>query len=150
MSLRKLFVSAGGAEQSNEKSSQVAIAVLLFRLVRSDGQAKMLELVHMSELLRKEFSLTQQELEQVFKKANDEESKGVSSSEFVSAACENLSTQERVKLVEFLWILAFSDDQIEKQEVTLIRSVAQQLKLTELEQATAQESAEKHLGLDLF
>ena len=146
MAIRKFFQT----ESSDSEAHQIAIAVLLFRLVRSDGSAKMLELVHMSELLRKEFSLTQQELELVFKKASAQESKGVNLDQFMREACDNLNNQKRTKMVEFLWILAFSDDQIEKQEVSLIRNVAQQLKLTEFEQATAQENAEKHLGLDLF
>ena len=147
MTLKKIFKSTSGA---NAKANQVAVAVLLFRLVRSDGKAKMLELVHMSELLRKEFSLTQEELELVFKQADDEESKSINSNEFIPEACKSLSVAKRVQLLEFLWILAFADDQIEKQEVSVIQKVAQQLSLSELEQATAQENAEKHLGLDLF
>ena len=146
MAIRQFFQT----ESSDSEAHQIAIAVLLFRLVRSDGNTKMLELMHMSELLRKEFSLTQQELELVFKKASIQESKGINLDEFMREACDNLNNQKRIKMVEFLWILAFSDDQIEKQEVSLIRNIAQQLKLTELEQATAQENAEKHLGLDLF
>lgn len=147
MPLKTLFKSEKG---SNEKTEQLTVAVILFRLVRSDGEAKMLELVHMSELLRKEFSLTQEELESVFKLADEHESKTAQTTQFVGEICHEMSDQKRMKLLEYLWILAFADDQIEEQEVSLIKSVAQQLKLSELEQATAQENAEKHLGLDLF
>jgi len=145
MPIRKIFQSANKNDQSEQKAKQLTIAVILFRLVRSDGQAKMLELVHMSELLRKEFALTQQELELVFKLANKEESKGVETSEFIQEICSGLNTQKRIKLIEYLWILAFADDQIEKSEVDLIRRVSQQMALSEIEQATAQENAEKML-----
>ena len=147
MSLKKIFKSD---ESSNRKTEQVTVAVMLFRLVRSDGEAKMLELVHMSELLRKEFSLTQEELEAVFKLANEEESQLADTAQFVEEVCKEMSDQKRVKLLEYLWILAFADDKIEESEVSLIKSVAQKLQLSELEQASAQENAEKHLGLDLF
>ena len=147
MPLKKIFKSD---ESSNRKTEQVTVAVMLFRLVRSDGEAKMLELVHMSELLRKEFSLTQEELEAVFKLANEEESQLTDTMQFVEEICQEMNDQKRIKLLEYLWILAFADDKIEESEVSLIKSVAQKLQLSELEQASAQENAEKHLGLDLF
>jgi len=150
MPFKKLFSSSDSLNASEQKTEQLSVAVLLFRLVRSDGEAKMLELVHMSELLRKEFKLTQKELESVFKQANEQESQAIQMTELYDEICRNMSESKRVKLLEYLWILAFADDQIEKQEVALIKSVAQQLKLSQLDQAIAQENAEKHLGLDLF
>ena len=45
-------------------------AILLFKMVRADGTAEMLELLHMSELLRKQFSLNQTELERLFRDAD--------------------------------------------------------------------------------
>lgn len=150
MPIRTLFKSANQTNDTDQKANHLTVAVILFRLVRSDGHAKMLELVHMSELLRKEFALSQPELELVFKLANEEESKGVQTSQFIDEVCAGLDTQKRVKLIEYLWVLAFSDDKIEKSEIDLIRQISQQLQLSELEQVTAQENAERHLGLDLF
>jgi len=151
MPIKRIFKSANNKSNSaDQKANHLTIAVVLFRLVRSDGQAKMLELVHMSELLRKEFELSQNDLELVFKLADEEESKGLETAQFIDEICDGLDTQKRIKLVEYLWILAFADDVIEKSEVDLIRRVANQLELNELEQVTAQENAERHLGLDLF
>jgi len=150
MPLKKLFKSASKDDSKDQKAQQLTIAILLFRLIRSDGQANMLELVHMSELLRKEFALSQQELEMVFKLADDGESTSTSTEEFIGEVCANLDNAKRIKLLEYLWILAFADDKIEKSEATLIRSVAKHLQLSELEQVKAQENAEKHLGLDIF
>jgi len=63
---------------------------------------------------------------------------------------EDLPQRQRIKLLEYLWRLAFTDDHIDDSEIELINKVAKQLDLTEIEKATAQENAEKHLGLDLF
>jgi uncharacterized tellurite resistance protein B-like protein len=104
----------------------------------------------MSELLRKEFELTQQELQVIFRLADEQESKGLVKNGITRELCNKLSNHSRMKLLEYLWILAFSDDQIEEQEASLIKNVAQQLELSGHEQATAQENAEEHLGLDLF
>lgn len=150
MSVKSIFALISGADDSEQKPHQLAVAVLLFHLVRCDGNAKMLELMHMSELLRKEFELTQQELEVIFRLADEQESNGIDINEFTRELCNKLSNHSRMKLLEYLWILAFSDDLIEEQEASLIKNVAQQLGLSGREQATAQENAEEHLGLDLF
>jgi len=56
MPLTNFFKSEKDNDNADQSMLQLSAAVILFRLIRSDGQAKMLELVHMSELLRKEFS----------------------------------------------------------------------------------------------
>ena len=148
MRLTKLFKSEQGNDKAEQSTLQLSVAVILFRLIRSDGQAKMLELVHMSELLRKEFSLNQSELEAVFELASNAQSNDIDA--LLKELSEDLPQKERIKLLEYLWRLAFTDDCIDDSEVELINKTAKQLGLTEIEKVTAQENAEKHLGLDLF
>ena len=150
MPLTKLINAITSPEDSGLSAVKLCVAVLLLRLVRSDGKAEMLELVSMSELLRKEFSLTQESLEKVFALANERESELVSTEVIVRDVCKELNGVHRVELLEYLWRLAFADDKIDDAEVALIQSIASQLGLSELEQATAQENAENHLGLHLF
>ena len=148
MRLTKLFKSEQSNNNAEQSTSQLSIAVILFRLIRSDGQAKMLELVHMSELLRKEFSLNQSELEAVFEFASNAQSNDIDA--LLKDLSDDLPQRQRVKLLEYLWRLAFTDDHIDDSEIELINNVAEQLDLSELEKVTAQENAEKHLGLHLF
>jgi len=150
MPIKKIFKSNNDSTLNEKKINHVTVAVLLFKLIRTDGKAKMLELVHMSELLRKEFGLAQAELEMVFKVADDQESKEMDIDSFIAKECQGLGQQAKIRLLEHLWVLAFADDKIEEREVSLIKKVAQRLELSEIEQVTAQENAEKHLGLDLF
>jgi len=149
MVLKNILKAFKSSDREN-RVEQVTVAVILFRLVRCDGQTKMLELMHMSELLRKEFDLSQDELERVFALADDQESKNKQTNELVSQVCNGLNSQCRIKLLEYLWILAFADDKIHQAEIALINDIAEQLQLTKLEQATAQENAEEHLGLFSF
>ena len=148
MRLTKLFKSEQSNDKAEQSTLQLSVAVILFRLIRSDGQAKMLELVHMSELLRKEFSLNQSELEAVFELASNAQSNDIDA--LLKELSEDLPQKERIKLLEYLWRLAFTDDRIDDSEVELINKAAKQLGLSEIEKVTAQENAEKHLGLDLF
>jgi len=150
MPLSKLIDAITSSDDSDLSAAKLYIAVLLFRLIRSDGKADMIELVSMSELLRNEFSLSQASLEKVFSLANEQQIELEKASVLTCDICKQLSRVDRVELLEYLWRLAFADDRIDKAEVALIEDIASQLELSELEQATAQENAEKHLGLHLF
>ncbi len=39
--------------------------------------------------------------------------------------CETLGNAKRVKLLEYLWILAYSDDNVDARETDFIRHIAQ-------------------------
>ncbi len=134
-------------DQSSQRKNTLKIAIILFRFVRSDGEAKMLELMHMSEILRKDFSLTQGELEEVFKLADRIDKKGESTEDILVAVRDQWSAQDRAKLLEYLWIIAFADDKIDAKETGLIETIASQLGLSRMDQARSQEKAETHLGL---
>ncbi|MFT5571103.1 MAG: putative tellurite resistance protein B-like protein [Cryomorphaceae bacterium] len=60
---------------------------------------------------------------------------------------QNCSNSKRIKMLEYLWVLAFVDDRIDKKEAELVNQVAQRLFLNEAEIARAQENAENTLGI---
>jgi len=126
---------------------RLMVAMLLFRFVRSDGRAKMIELIHMSELLRKDFSLTQTELERLFEVVDRVGSDATSTDQLLNEASADLDSRDRIKLLEYLWVLAYADDIIDGAEAEQIKLLAGKLKLTLVQQAQAQENAENHLGL---
>ncbi len=130
----------------NRKQS-VIVAMLLFRFIRSDGTAKMIELLHMSEILRKDFRLSQSELEEVFKLANEPDSSSNKNEDILTLVKENWSYQSRKTLLKYLWILAFSDDNIDDNEVRIIKEVAERFEISNIDQSRSQQRAEEHLGL---
>ncbi len=130
----------------NRKQS-VIVAMLLFRFIRSDGTAKMIELLHMSEILRKDFRLSQSELEEVFKLANEPDSSSNKNDDILTLVKENWSYQSRKTLLKYLWILAFSDDNIDDNEVRIIKEVAERFEISNIDQSRSQQRAEEHLGL---
>lgn len=132
---------------TEKRKQTLLVAIILLRFVRSDGQSKMLELLHMSEILRKDFSLSQSELEDVFKHAKQGDENGASTTEILAKVREQWSLRSRSKLLEYLWVLAFADDKIDDKEAAFIESIGAELGLSRLDQARSQEKAEEHLGL---
>ena len=120
-------------------------AILLFKMVRADGTAEMLELLHMSELLRKQFSLNQTELERLFRDADSRSH--LSNDSLLDDISKKWTDSEKEKLLESLWILAFADDKINDKEIDLIKEVASKMGISHADRARCQERAERHLGL---
>ena len=133
--------------QADNRKQSVIVAMLLFRFIRSDGTAKMIELLHMSEILRKDFRLSQSELEEVFKLANEPDSSSNKNEDILTLVKENWSYQSRKTLLKYLWILAFSDDNIDDNEVRIIKEVAERFEISNIDQSRSQQRAEEHLGL---
>ena len=101
-------------------------------------------------MIRNEFSLDQDQLEEIFKIADEQESKGIETDELAKEINENLSQAKRIKVLEYLWRLAFSDNHINDVESQLIDNIGDHFGLSEVEKVTAQQNAETHLGLHLF
>lgn len=148
MVFSKLF--ANRRSEKEERQNQIAVAALLFQMVRVDGQTDAQELKHMRQLLTQEFKLSESEVVDVFGLANDVLKEKKSLEELTESIREDWGNSRRIRLVEFLWVLAYADDKIDNKEKKLVHQVADLLTLTEYEQAQAQENAELRLGLHDF
>ena len=134
-----------GKGNNKKLDKRVKLAVLLFKMVRSDGSSKMLELLHMSEILRREFSLDQKQLEELFEEADavDQTTTDV----ILESIGSDWKNSEKKKVVEYMWVLAFADNQICEKERHTIQHIAEALGLSLAERARCQERAESHLNL---
>ncbi len=150
MALGKLFVSKKKASIRAEKQLQLAAAILLYKMARADGFVDNAEILHMRSLLTKEFSLTEDELESTLKLAKSSAHEFADLSKITEEIRNNWGNAKRIKLLEYLWILAYADDAIEADEVSLARKVGEFLYLNEMEMVRAQENAASYLGLDQF
>jgi len=129
---------------------QQAAAVLMIKMAAADDKVSRIEMIHISELLRKEFKLEQTELDSMILVASSEDVLSTPTETLAKQICETLGNAKRVKLLEYLWILAYSDDNVDARETDFIRHIAQLLVLTDMQIANAQENAERHLGLGFF
>lgn len=143
-------VFANRRSEKEERQTQIAVATLLFQMVRVDGQTDAQELKHMRELLTNEFKLSESEVIDVFSLANDALKENKSLEDLTESIRGNWGNARRIRLLEFLWVLAYADNKIDNKEKEMVNQVANLLTLTEFEQAQAQENAELRLGLHDF
>jgi len=147
-SLKKLVKKTANNKESNELELKLAAATLMFEVIRSDGRIDKVELIYMEEILRREFKLNEDELEELFKQAKETAHEATSLQGFTREICESWGNGKRAKLLEYLWMLALADDRIDPHERHLVRKVAGLLYLNESQIIQSRELAKRQLGIE--
>ena len=145
--LKTLFKNAKVKKDPSDQDLKLAAATLIFEVVRSDGRIDQVELIYMGEILRREFKLSENELDELFKLAKDTANEATSLQGFTRDICNNWGNPKRMKLLEYLWMLALADDQIDPHERHLVRKVAGLLYLNEAQILESREQAKRELGI---
>lgn len=147
-SLKKLVKKTDKSQDTNELELKLAAATLMFEVIRSDGRVDKVEMIYMDEILRREFKLNDEEVEELFKQAKETAHEATSLQGFTREICDNWGASKRAKLLEYLWMLALADDQIDPHERHLVRKVAGLLYLNEAQIVQSRERAKRQLGIE--
>lgn len=145
--LKTLFKKAKVDQQPSDQDLKLAAATLMFEVVRSDGVIDQVELEQMGEILQREFKLNQDEVDELFELAKDTADQAISLQGFTRDICDNWGNAKRMKLLEYLWMLALADETIDPHERHLVRKVGGLLYLNDAEVAQSREQAKRQLGL---
>ncbi len=153
-SLKKLFQDrvapqiAQSSPDAREHGLRLAAAVLLFEVVRADGTVKDEELGVMRAAVQSTFALAADEAEELVRLAG-EASRGASSLyEFTSLVDREVAFDDKKRLVELLWLVAFADTKKDAQEEHIVRQVAGLLHVPHPDFIDAKIRARAQSGLD--
>jgi uncharacterized tellurite resistance protein B-like protein len=126
--LRRLFEkqppAPAGSPSERDQEVRVATAALLFEVVRADGTVEEAERTVMRAAVQSTFDLTPEELEELVRLAEAASARAVSLYEFTQVVNAAFSPQEKKRIVELLWLVAFADARKDALEEHVIRKVA--------------------------
>ncbi len=145
--LKNLFQNTDNKEENNEQELKLAAATLMFELIKSDGQIDQIELSHMRTILRSEFELDEDDVDELFVFAKQSAQDAISLHAFTRKICDNWDNSKRMKLLEYLWVLALADENIDPHERHLVRKVAGLLYLNESQIVKSRENAKRQLDI---
>ncbi|MEW6585713.1 MAG: TerB family tellurite resistance protein [Nitrospirota bacterium] len=111
-------------EGISEHSLQLATAALLVEMMRADAVATEDERKAISETLRSKFDLSREETQALLHLAEEKIRKATGYYDFTSLINKGFAYQEKVKVVELLWEVAFSDASLDKHEEHMVRKIA--------------------------
>lgn len=106
-------------------SSNLASAALLIEVMKSDHELDQRESDEFMALLQSSLNIPAEELEAMRELAEAQASQATSLYEFTRLINDEYDYDEKLRLIENMWRIAFSDDELDKYEEHLIRKVSE-------------------------
>jgi uncharacterized tellurite resistance protein B-like protein len=118
--------AAGGAEHS----LQLATAVLLVEVMRADPAIADQERQAVIAALQRKFPLSPDELEQLVALAEQKARSASDFHQFTSVINDGFSQEQKIRIVEYMWQVAYADGHLDAHENHVISRVAGLLHVT--------------------
>jgi uncharacterized tellurite resistance protein B-like protein len=103
---------------------QTAVAVLLVEAARRDDTFDGVERTTIERLLSEKFALSAEATRQLLKQAESTADRTSQLHPFTRLAVERMDPQQRIRLIEMLWEVAYADGILDPEEDALVRRIA--------------------------
>ena len=107
-----------------EHRLKLATAALMIEIMRQDGEIKDAEIKTVKQSLQTKFALSETEMDELFAIACEESSLSVDLYQFTSLIHNHFSLEKKIKIIEYLWTVAYADNDLDAHEEHLIRRIA--------------------------
>ncbi len=115
---------SGGRDEVTEHALQTATAALLIEMMRADTEITEEEKRTVTNTIRSKFGLTGEETDALLQFAEKEIWDATGYFQFTSLINKGLTYSEKVKVIEHLWEVAFTDGILDKYEEHMVRKIA--------------------------
>lgn len=126
--IRQIF-SGTPVEPAGKPSPELAAAALLVEVARADYHVDGEEEATIGRLLRDTLGLSVDEVESLIELAHEHSRDAVGLHPFTSVVHDRFAPEEKVRLFECLWRVAFADGNVDKYEEHMLRRIAKLLHL---------------------
>ena len=109
---------------AGEQALQLAAAALLFEIVRADGEVKPEERTVMQAAVQSTFGMPAERTDELMAQAEEASRTAISLFEFTQVVDEAFSAEQKKRVVELLWLVAFADGRKDALEEHLVRRIA--------------------------
>ena len=114
----------GGPDKVSEHSVRIATAALLIEMMRADAKISENEQRTITNTIRSKFGLNEEETGALLKLAEEEIREATGYFEFTSMINKSFTYEQKIKLIEHLWDVAFTDAILDKHEEYMVRKIA--------------------------
>src|SRR5689334_22014458 len=125
---------------------QVAVAVLLVEAARMDATFDQKERATIERLLTERFSLSVEATQRLIALAESKADRSNQLYPFTRLAVERMDDQQRVRLIEMLWEVAYADGVLDADEDALLRRVAGLIYVSDQDRGAARQRVLARLG----
>lgn len=134
------------APSLNPDDARLALAALMVRLARTDGDYAQVEIAMIDRVLQKRFDLDDTATKALRSEAETLEIQAPDTVRFTRTLKDAVPYEERAGIVQALWAVVLSDGQRDDDEHGFMRLVANLLGVNDRDSAFARQRAQKQLG----
>lgn len=127
--LSTLITPASGKGRP-EHTLQLATAVLLIEVMRSDAESTVEEQATVLKILKEQFNLPDAEVAQLSELGHQTAKAANDFHQFTSLINRELELPEKIRIIETLWQLAYADQKISAHENHIMRKIADLLHIS--------------------
>ena len=144
-SIRKLFASnlAEASSTGTTEHYQLATAALLLEVTQADSEVMPAELNSVTQALQRAFSLDAQTLDELIQLAEAERDAATCLYSFTRSINDTLKLEDKTRIVELMWQVAYADGHLDAYEEHLVRKVADLLYIPHADYIAAKLQAQK-------
>lgn len=125
-----------------DPDARLALAALLVRVAKSDGDYRVAEIARIDRILAARFGINTVDAMQLRARAEELEHAAPDTVRFTKAIKEAVPYDDRMGVVEALWSVVIADGSRGDEETALLRMVAPMLGLSDPDSALARQRAE--------
>ena len=141
--INRLFGSFSPATQQPQPiDTKLATAILLIEVSRADFQQDESELAHIRELLQQHLSLSASLVDELLDDADREVERLVTLQHLTRMMNETMGQDDKVRVIELMWRVAYADGEKHHYEEHLLRQVADLLYVSHADFIRARHQAE--------
>ena len=116
--------SSKDMDSISEHALQIATAALLIEMMRADAGISAEEEKKVTATIRSRFELTGEETAALIELAGDRVWQATGYFEFTSLMNKGFSYEQKIKVIEHLWEVAYADGILDKHEEYMVRKIA--------------------------
>jgi len=146
--IKQFFEQNISPEQPDDTEHQLklATAALLIEIMQQDGQTTEDEIQAVKSALQLKFELTEPETHTLFDLAKEEARQAADFYQFTRLIHENFPLEKKIKIVEYLWTIAYADNHLDAHEEHLIRKISDLLYVSHKDMLKTKHKVQKALG----
>ena len=103
---------------------KLATGALLIEIMQQDGETKDEEVEAIKHALKTKFELSGSETNELFVLAHEEAKEAVDLYQFTSLINKHFSLDKKIKVIEYLWEIAYADNHLDAHEEHIVRRIA--------------------------
>ncbi len=132
---------ADAASPGSEHALHVATAALLLEMMRMDSSITAEETATVAAALQTQFGLAAEEVATLMALAEEEARQATDYFQFTSLINRNFSAGQKIRVVEYLWQVAFADGHLDAHEQHFMRKITDLLYVSHADYVAAKQRA---------